>query len=186
MKNKSWLWILSIAVLALSCLPARAMAVTTWSFSFIGGFENSFTATGQFTTSGDGSTPEPILSISGSYRDPLVFGAITGLAPVPVPGDSYFFYDNILSPTQPYFDADGVVFFVGSSNVNLSFADGAYLVDDHLNSETDLTGEVSLTVTKLGTVSSVPEPAQRSLMLLAALGLAGLLAHRALRSARGS
>ncbi len=150
-----------VSALAAAVTPAHADTVWNWSFS-----GNGITASGQFDTVGDGSTPSLVQWITGTYADSFVSGAITGL--VTLGTDGGFFYDNLFGGS-PQVDLDGVLFDVGGTHVNLFYDQGSYQVGSYDGQGT----EVPVTFT----AGAVPEPASMA-MLLAGLGALGFTARR--------
>lgn len=173
--------LLAACLVPLLFAASAAHAVTTWNFFYS---SLDITASGTFTTAGSGSTRMPLLSIGGSYADSFVTGSIDGLVQQ---GDNQIFnYDNLFSGKSPSFTTSGILFRVGSANINLFYNDGSddvdispdtplgYLNIDDVNGDGSNTVQelVNFQVTKAGVVppvSSVPEPTRWSLMLAAGL-----------------
>jgi len=149
------------AVLALASVAAHAD--TVWNFTYSG---DGVSASGSFTTVGDGSTPSAVTSISGTYSDAQVAnGTIDGV--VALGTDGGFYYDNLFGGS-PLFSNSGLLFDVdGGIHVNL------YTVGNDYRSVKWLDGGVVDTAVTL----AVPEPGSVA-MLLAGLGALGFASRR--------
>ncbi len=155
------------ATLALTCTAAHAD--TVWNFTFSG---DGISASGSLEIAGDGSTPSPLLSISGLYSDPTITnGTIDGF--VATGTDSRFNYDNLFGGT-PYVTNNGLLFDVnGGQHVNLYNDGTGYWIATYDNGNA-VTEPVSLML------ATVPEPASLA-MVLAGLGVLGFARRRETR-----
>ena len=162
MKNIKTL--LAAAAATLAFAGASAHADTVWDFTFTDGA--GMTASGQFDTVGDGTTPSLVEWMTGSYSDGTTTGAITlsGTA------DGLYNYDNLFGG-NPQFNNNGLLFFVGSQEVNLYTVEGAMTVATYYEGNYVIT-PVSFTAT-----STVPEPGSMAL-LLGGLGALGFMSRR--------
>ena len=155
------------ATLALASTSARADTVWNFTFSGVG-----VSASGSVEIAGDGSTPSPLLSISGVYSDPTITnGTIDGFV---APGtDSAFTYDNLFGGS-PYVTGNGILFDVnGVQHVNLFSIGSDYWIA--ANEAVGLNEQVTFTL------ASVPEPAALAMMLA---GLGGLALARRRKTPR--
>jgi MYXO-CTERM domain-containing protein len=143
-------------------------AIFDFSYSFPGqGLTPiSVTANGVFTTSAFNGTSYTITGITG-FRNGQ---AITGLLPPGTYPSGGFANDNLLSPSNPFLDVNGVSFKVagagddGTGDVNVFFVGGTGYSEN-----SDNVGIGTFTLTAV--TSSVPEPGS---MVLAAGGLLAL------------
>lgn len=155
--------------LAVAATPTQADTVWNWSYT-----GNGVSASGQWDTVGNASSPESLQWITGTYSDANVTnGTIDGL--VPLGSDGYWIYDNayggagVVSNPGVLFGVDG-----GAVHVNL-FSDGGSPTG--FISGTNWNGNgYALTPVQL-TVTAVPEPATAAL-LFAGLGALGFTARR--------
>jgi len=159
--------IIGAGVLALASVAAHAD--TAWNFTYSG---NGVSASGSFTTLGDGSTPSAVTSVTGTYSDAQVLhGTIDGV--VALGTDGGFYYDNLFGGS-PLFSNSGLLFDVdGGVHVNL------YTVGNDYRSVKWLEGNVVDTSVSLK-VSAVPEPGPVT-MLLAGIGALGFASRRKMR-----
>jgi hypothetical protein len=167
MKKIQGLLIAAFATLAL--VGTTAHADTVWNFSYSG---DGVSASGQFDTLGNGSTPSAVEWITGTYSDALISnGTIDGV--VALNTDGGFIYNNVFGGT-PQFDLDGLLFDVDHSlHVNLYTNPGYYSVVYEGGGVVNT--PVSLSVT------AVPEPESLALILagLGALVIANRRKNRA-------
>jgi hypothetical protein len=175
MQKKQKLLAAAIAALAVVAAPAHADQVWNWSYSAGG-----VTASGQWDTVGNASSPEDLQWITGTYSDAnITNGTITGL--VPLGTDGYWIYDNKYGG-NPVLSNPGVLFDVnnGQAHVNLFSENGGLVSGTRWNGNYVLT---SMPTTSL-TVASVPEPTS-GVLLVAGLGALGLTARRRRRATEG-
>jgi hypothetical protein len=160
---RKWIFALLIQVVAMS---ATAMADTIWSWSYTG---SGVTASGTFTTSGSATSPESVLSITGTRNGQQILGLVAlGL-------DSGFLYDNLFINSAPFFSNPGLLFDVGGGvgHTNLySIGDQLY---DFTYADSPPGAGVVPGIAVQFTVEAVPEPQPYVLILvsLAILGIAG-------------
>jgi hypothetical protein len=156
--------VFAASTLAMSGMMVASVAqADTWAFMYTApGVE----ASGTFTTAGAATSPEDILSISGT-RHGL---AITGL--IPVGEDANFIYDNQFTISEPNFTEGGMLFSVdgGQPNTNVYFFEGDYY-------EVYVDGLSAIETPISWSVTAVPEPAT-VLSMLAGLGLMGVFMRK--------
>ena len=156
---------------SLAFAAAPVQLDTVWNWSYTG---NGVSASGQWDTLGNASSPTSLQWITGTYSDASVTnGTIDGL--VPLGSDGAWIYDNafggagVVSNPGVLFDVNG-----GAVHVNL-FSDGSsptgFLSGTNWNG-----GGYALTPVQLS-VTAVPEPAIAAL-LLAGIGALGFTARR--------
>ena len=168
MKKIQFLASAAVASLALAASSVQA-ANGVYEFTYSG---DGVTASGTFwTASEDASTPSAVLSITGSYSDGFISGAIDGV--VPLGTDGGFIYDNLFGGA-PLFSNPGLLFDVGGSqHVNL------YSVGTDYHSVTYENGGIPDTPVSL-TITAIPEPSSVAL-LMAGLGALGIASRRRAR-----
>jgi hypothetical protein len=178
---------LGIAALMLSVLLVMASSAKAaeYSFDFIAN-DSSYSVSGLFNTpnvtngiSNGSSTGYDITSISGLVTG-IGGGPILSLVnnpnqPNPTT-NTFFIYDNIAFPTEPYLDYNGVLFTLGGADTWNLFGNGLggpgnyeLLVSNGTNYVIDVHGNMTLT--------AVPEP-EIYAMMAAGLGLMGFVARR--------
>ena len=168
MKKIQGLLLAAAATLAL--VGTSAHADTVWNFTYSG---SNSSASGSFSTAGDGTTPSAVTAISGTYSDATITnGTIDGL--VALGTDGSFYYDNLFGGT-PLLSNSGVLFDVnGGQHVNL------YTVgSDYYNAAFEAPGLLNETVS-FSVTSAVPEPGSIA-MLLASMGALTFMSRRKAR-----
>lgn len=171
------------AAVATLALAGTAHADTIWNFSFSDIASGStMTASGQFVTTGNGSTPSDILSITGTYSDGTTVNGALSLVPVSVGGgvqntspDGFYYFDNVYGGAGGL-DNAGLLFLAGGQEVNLYTDNGTFTV------ATTYAGFGGWTYTPVTfSATAVPEPGSVALLLagLGALGVAGRRRARA-------
>lgn len=165
--------LLATAAAAFAFAGASAHADTVWNFAYTGA---GLTASGQFDTLGDGSTPSLLQWMSGTYSDGTTTGAISliplnSAATPNTSTDGLYYYDNLFGGT-PQIDNAGLLFFAGAQEINL------YLDSGGMTSVTRYGGYVFTPVTF--TATAVPEPGSLAL-LMAGLGALAFVSRRKAR-----
>lgn len=150
-----------------------AMAgVIVWAFSYSG---DGVTASGTLTTSDTFNPNFPggydILAVTGTRNGVAITGIVppTGVsAPV---SDFGFIYNNILYPTDPFFDIYGLLY----ADTDLFKYNVWYDADTETYWESyyDTDGLVETELTD-GSITQVPEPTSLALIALSLLSLFGL------------
>jgi hypothetical protein len=169
MKKIQGLLVAAAATFAL--IGTSAHADTVWNFTYSG---SNSSASGSFTTTGDGSSPSLVTSISGTYSDATISnGTIDGL--VALNTDGGFNYDDLFGGT-PLFNTNGLLFDVnGGQHVNL-YSQGP----DFYNAAYETPG-LPNEVVSLSVTAAVPEAGPMS-MLLAGLGALAFVSRRKARN----
>jgi hypothetical protein len=161
--NRNLLFASTLVLVALAADQARAG--TVYNFSSSGdGVAISGTLTTSDIQNGDGSYT--IESITGTYSDPLISSAITGLLPPGFADNELFVSAPGVPGPGPYLDENGFWFEVGPYELVTIEYIGRY-------QDTSYYGSVGLTSFTL-TSSAVPEPSSLVLGGIAAIG--GLMA----------
>ena len=159
------------AATTLALASTAAHADTTWNFTYAG---NNSSASGSFTTAGDGTTPSAVTSITGTYSDgTITSGTIDGL--VALGTDGNFNFDNLFGGS-PLFNNNGVLFDVdGGQHVNL------YTIgNDYYNAAFEAPGLLNEAVS-FSVTAAVPEPGSVA-MLLAGIGALSFVGRRKARA----
>jgi len=167
--------LLGAAGVALALAASSAHADTVWNFSYSG---SGVSASGQFDTLGNGSTPTELQWMTGHYSDGTTTGSIT-LIPAPAASgystspSGLYVYDNLYGGAGQ-FDYGGLLFAVNGHEVNL-YLDPNYGI-------ANLTTYASQELTSVTfSATAVPEPAPMAL-LLAGVGALGFLGRRKVRN----
>jgi hypothetical protein len=167
-------WLLTTAAAAIALVGTSAHADTLWNFTYAG---TGVSASGSFTTVGNGSTPSLVNSMSGTYTDGSTSGAITLIpiasgTPTYAP-DGLYIADNLFGGS-PQIDVWGLLFLAGTQEVNV-YTDPS----QGLLSTTSHGGYVFTPITF--NAVAVPEPASVA-MLLAGLGALAFTSRRRARA----
>ncbi len=155
---------------------AAIAGVINWEFFYSGSNSDGYTtsASGTITTSDVFNPNFPggydILAITGT-RNGI---PITGIIPptgVSAPVDDFgFFYNNILSPSEPFFDEFGMLY--GDDDGFLYNVWFEADTETYWESFYDTDGLVNIPLTE-GSITRVPEPTSLALIALSLLSLFG-------------
>ncbi len=168
--------LLSAAAVALGMVGTPAHADTVWNFTYSG---SGVSASGSFTTIGNGASPSEVLSMSGTYSDGTTTGALSLVtlagngASVTTP-DGLYIADNLFGGS-PQIDNSGLLFLAGSQEVNLYADPGTGLTNVTSYNGSYVFSPVHFSAT------AVSEPGSIA-MLLAGLGAMGFVGRRKARA----
>jgi hypothetical protein len=155
--------IIFTAVAATLLFPAAAQASLLFNFSFSG---PGVTANGQFTTNDLSGGSYLVTGIAGT-RNGIAISAL-------IPPNGFMFNDNLLYPSAPIVDFDGIGYASGGVNYNIFFE--SFFNQYHEAADLSVIPISSFSVTPAATVL---EPATLALL---GLGLTGLALTRRRKS----